>query len=323
MEVRVERETALALGQVGSLRCLLGIRYDHHDRHSVPVIAWARREAGEVSQNLLKGAGLDTETGNFTFVLNGIQLEKHPHRSYICYDLHLEKYSCEARERIDRSIRQPIHVITKRGDVFIARRAPKCDTKVALFLERFQKRHRIQRPFFHDTENPPLYRNGKRLEKPWVKDAEKNVENDATSKVEISLDMIVDFMFEKLKERVETQQIVENDIEEWVEKFVDNFVEHIIEKLMQEPEVMNIANDAVKKDIEKKVELIIEKLKEKVGAKKMVERLKEQAAAKRNGENHANKNGNNYAEEDEGGSRPDREGDDGQAIGAQNTESED
>jgi hypothetical protein len=106
----------------------------------------------------------------------GIQLGTQRHRSYICYDLHLESYSSEARARVFWSIREPIHVMTRRGDILIARRAPKCGSKVAHFLEKFGKHDHMRRPFFHDDENPSLSSNGRYSGNPRSKAAKENPE---------------------------------------------------------------------------------------------------------------------------------------------------
>ncbi|KAG8157548.1 hypothetical protein KVR01_012590 [Diaporthe batatas] len=187
MEVRIgDAKTTAALEQDGHLRCLLMLKYKHRDRHSVPSIAWARRKAEEVSRGLLNGAGLDPETANFTVSMNMVSLGERRHHSYICYDLYLEKCSSETRDTIDRSTRRPIHVISKRGDVLIARRDPKLDEDVGARYEGFQELDKGPRPYFSDSENPPLYNMalGRRVEEPWVKDADNNVEDDVEDDVD-------------------------------------------------------------------------------------------------------------------------------------------
>lgn len=159
-------KTTAALEQDGSLRCLLEIKYRHRDRHSVPFIAWATWKAKEISRGLLKGAGQEAE--EFTGVLNQVLLGKYHHPSYICYDLYLEKCSSQTRKNIGESTRQPIHVITKNGGVFIARRDPRLDPIVAQCYEFAQEHDKGPRPYFADSEHPPLYILGRRVEEPWV-----------------------------------------------------------------------------------------------------------------------------------------------------------
>lgn len=175
----VDARTTAALEQDGSLRCLLEIKYKHRDRHSVPATAWARRKAEVVSRGLLKGAGLEAEADDSTVSLNLVTLGEHHHSSYICFDLYLNRCSSEARDKIDRSTRQPIHIISKRGDVLIARRDPRLDPTVAQRYENFQEQDKGPRPYFSDSANPPLYDMGQRVEEPWGEDPEKNVEEDA------------------------------------------------------------------------------------------------------------------------------------------------
>lgn len=178
MEVRVvDAKTTAALEQDGSLRCLLKIKYKHRDRHSVPAIAWARRKAEAVSRGLLKGAGLEAEADAFTITLNLVSLGKYHHASYICFDLFLDRCSSEISGTIDRSTRQPIHVISKRGDVLIARRDPGLDQMVAEHYERIQESDKGPRPYFSDSENPPFYDRGHLVEAPWGEDAEKYFED--------------------------------------------------------------------------------------------------------------------------------------------------
>lgn len=135
MEVRVNPRTREALQNDGTLRCLLPIRYTQDDHKPEAVIPWARSKATEVSRNLLQGAGLGAETATFTVDLNGYMLRERHRRSYICYDIFLERCSREVRDKIEGTTRQPIHVITNRGNVLIARREPNCDNKVAHYFE--------------------------------------------------------------------------------------------------------------------------------------------------------------------------------------------
>lgn len=170
MEVRLaDTKATTALEQDGSLRCLLKIRYKHRDRHSVPAIAWARRKADEVSRGLLKSSKLEAEADGFTICMNLVQLGEHHHSSWICWDLHLEKCTSEARDRIFQSTREPICMISKRGDVLIARRAPRMDRYVAGSYERAKGSDSGPRPYFRDNENPPIYLTDtrERLEAPW------------------------------------------------------------------------------------------------------------------------------------------------------------
>lgn len=170
MEVRLaDAATTTALKQDGSLRCLLKIKYRHRDRHSVPAIAWAKRKADEVSHGLLKTAELEAEAEGLTICVNLVELGEHRHSSWICWDLYLEKCTSEARDRIDQSTRQPIYMISKRGDVLIARRAPKMDLIVTGKYERSRELDKGPRPYFRDGANPPLYDadTGERLEAPW------------------------------------------------------------------------------------------------------------------------------------------------------------
>ncbi|KAJ4389664.1 hypothetical protein N0V93_007136 [Gnomoniopsis smithogilvyi] len=182
MEVRVaDAKTRAALEQDGSLRCLLKIKYKHRDRHSIPAIAWAKRKADEVSRGLLKGAGLEAETDGLTVSVNMVTLGEYHHSSFICYDVFLGKCTSESREKIDRSTRQPIYMILKRGGVFIAHRAPRMDDVIAGRYENVQEKDKGPRPYFRDSENPPTYiiPTGERVEAPWRNGAETNLEGES------------------------------------------------------------------------------------------------------------------------------------------------
>lgn len=180
MEVRVaDAKTKEALEQDGTLRCLLKIKYKHRDRHSTPAISWAKRKADEISRGLLKGAGLEAEVDGLAVSAKMVSLGERRHSSFIFYDVYLEKCTSEARERIDQSNRRPIYLITKRGDIFIARRAPRMDEIMAERFEDIQDYDKGPRPYFTDMQNPPLYvlPDGKRIEAPWGERAENELED--------------------------------------------------------------------------------------------------------------------------------------------------
>lgn len=170
MEVRIaDAATTTALKQDGSLRCLLKIKYRHRDRHSVPAIAWAKRKAEEVSRALLQAADCLTAADGLTICVHLVELGERRHSSWICWDLYLEKCNSEARDRIYQSTRQPIYMISKRGDVLIARRAPQMDLIVTKKYERSKELDSGPQPYFRDGANPPLYdaETGERVEAPW------------------------------------------------------------------------------------------------------------------------------------------------------------
>lgn len=324
MEVRVEQKTTVTLLQEGSLRCLLETRYEHNDldRQIVPVMAWARREAGKASQNLLKGAGLDTETGNFTFVLNGIKLGIDRGHSYVCFDLHLDKCSFEARERIDQSTQQPIHLITRRGDISIARRAPKCDTKVASFLEQFVRHYdHIPRPFFQDAKYPPLHYYRKRMEIPKAEDFKNQPD------ILVKLTRVIYFggplgvMLDALRRCVAAGKVPEDQVEKFVDMIYDRHTEDVIKERMQKLDGVDNDDECVKKNVETQCQQMVEGLKGVLGVTQ-VKMLKQMAAAKKNSKTHANKGGKDCGEEDEGVSRMDQ-GRDQESSGAQTAKSGD
>lgn len=164
-----DTKTTTALEQDGSLRCLLKIKYKHRDRHSVPAIAWAKRKADEISRGLLKASELEAEADGLTICMNLVELGDHRRSSWICWDLHLEKCTSEARDRIYESTREPICMISKRGDVLIARRAPQMDKHVAESYEQAKGLDSGPRPYFRDDANPPIYISDTRTrwEAPW------------------------------------------------------------------------------------------------------------------------------------------------------------
>lgn len=111
------RQNESGVGTGRHLRCLLKIKYKHHDRHSIPVTSWAKRKASEISRGLLEGAGLEAEADGLAVSLKWVSLGERGSSSFILYDVCLERCTSEAREQIERSNRQPIHVISKRSDV--------------------------------------------------------------------------------------------------------------------------------------------------------------------------------------------------------------
>lgn len=110
-----------------------------------------------------------------------VSLDGRGHSSYLCYDVYVERCTSEDRETIEENVRQPIYMITKRGDAFIAFRKPRMDGTILSKIEHLQKYDKGPLPYFTDSEHLPFYAmpERERLEDPWRGGPNSEPENES------------------------------------------------------------------------------------------------------------------------------------------------
>ncbi|KAL7926196.1 hypothetical protein ACQKWADRAFT_282010 [Trichoderma austrokoningii] len=164
LPVKIDSHLRNALTADLTARCVLKTKYKHTSRHSRDAIAWASSRVETLTTAMLKHVG--QEDTAFNIQLHIVKLGFH-HRAYICYDVFLDGFDEYVRLEIERSIEQPIHLITRRGDTLYANRGGKgLDAMVADELKCTGEDDHGPRPYFVDAMNPPLYANGERIENP-------------------------------------------------------------------------------------------------------------------------------------------------------------
>ncbi len=162
MEVKIAPETRAALEANLTLRCLYMAKFHLDSRHSKVVIPWAQSLAERFSSAMLEAIG--QQTADVSIQLNMIQLLRTRKIALISYDLFLKECDKRVRDEIDRSLKQPVHEISQRGNVYYMRRNEKVDARVAAEYMRMGSSDKGPRPFFADTMNPPVYVDGRRIE---------------------------------------------------------------------------------------------------------------------------------------------------------------
>ncbi len=129
MEVKIAPETRAALEANLTLRCLYMAKFHLDSRHSKVVIPWAQSLAERFSSAMLETIG--QQTADVSIQLNMIQLLRTRKIALISYDLFLKECDKRVRDEIDRSLKQPVHEISQRGNVYYMRRNEKVDARVA------------------------------------------------------------------------------------------------------------------------------------------------------------------------------------------------
>lgn len=165
MEIQVYPQTATALKEDLTLRCLLRAKY-HRDksRLSADVIPWAQSRVERASSAVVREVG--QQTAGFTTQMNMIEMLGTPNIVYICSDLFLNE--CDERRRTEISedfhTQRPIHQITKKGNAYIMWRDARLDAEVArMYLDKSSV-DKGPRPLFWDLRYPPFYAEGRRVE---------------------------------------------------------------------------------------------------------------------------------------------------------------
>jgi hypothetical protein len=163
MKVEIDPETISALETNLTVRCLYRLKFDLDSRQSEPVICWADAQVKVFSSILLKN--MNRKAANITTELLMVQLLASRKTALVCHDLFLEDCSEQVRNETHRCVDQPIHDITKRGDIYRFRRNKRLDATIAAEYTRIQRFDKGPRPYFADALNPPEYQDGKRIER--------------------------------------------------------------------------------------------------------------------------------------------------------------
>ena len=158
MEVRIAPDTRKALESDASLRFLFKAMYKHRDRHSQKVIPWAEKKVTAVGGAMLKEIG--REAAGVNIQMNMISMIHQRNYVLICFDLFLQ----EGGER--GQMQQPVHMISTRGTIYHVYRDKKLDAMIAARFIRYRETDKGPLPYFSDLQNPPLYVDGRRLERP-------------------------------------------------------------------------------------------------------------------------------------------------------------
>jgi hypothetical protein len=161
----IDNETRAALQANTGVRFLLRASHAIGSRHSSDIIPWARNYSERLTEIVAIAAGRKPEPAHFAIQLNMIRLPDHQSRAFICCDLFL--HECDERERnqFSENTQQPIHEVGKRGDSCHVIRRKKMDSIVAEEYRHLQEIDHGPRPYFVDDRNPPLYVDGRRVEK--------------------------------------------------------------------------------------------------------------------------------------------------------------
>jgi hypothetical protein len=165
MEVQVAAQTRTALKADLTLRCVLRDKYRHKSRRSADVISWTQSRVERLSNAVLREVG--QQTAGFSIQLNVIQMLGLRNIVYIFYDLFLHECDKQVRTEITESFskKRPIHMITRKGKVYIMRRDERRDEDVANQYTRMSSIDKGPLPYFSDLTDPPFYSDGRRIER--------------------------------------------------------------------------------------------------------------------------------------------------------------
>lgn len=159
MEIQIAPETRADLEAGIYMRFLYYAKFNLDSRHSEPVIAWAGGLAKAVSSAMLKDVG--REASSVTPQMNMVELLRVRKYALICFDLGFEGYNNEQAQ-----MKQPVHVITARGNTYYVRRNRRLEARVAQEFTTKQNIDKGPRPYFADGLHPPVYDEGRRVEGP-------------------------------------------------------------------------------------------------------------------------------------------------------------
>lgn len=172
MQLNIAPESYAALKANGTLRCFVETRYTPPSRRSSVAIAFAQNLVQELTDALLANIAhiepgeIPTDTNpTADLKLNAVALRRGT-RCYIFYDMFLRECEEEIRSKVDQSVDEPIHVIYKAEGVYNLRRNPALDRRVAQQYAHLQHVDKGPRPYFTDSQNPPVYDEGERVEDP-------------------------------------------------------------------------------------------------------------------------------------------------------------
>ncbi|KAK4042442.1 hypothetical protein C8A01DRAFT_44574 [Parachaetomium inaequale] len=167
-EYHIDNGTRAALQTATGVRFLLRAKLKpESSRHSSDIIPWAQSLSEKITKAVAEAAGHQPLT-HFSMQLNVIRLLSHRPYALICYDVFL--HDCDdmerARSQFSQSPQQPIHEIIKRGNSCHVIRSKRLDDTVAHQYQRMQEADDGPRPYFEDGLYPPLYVDGRRVERP-------------------------------------------------------------------------------------------------------------------------------------------------------------
>ncbi|KAJ5549384.1 hypothetical protein N7513_006618 [Penicillium frequentans] len=171
MEARVAKETLTALQTDLTLRCFLTAHFKRErSRHSEIVISWAHSRAEKISSTLLRDIGQPTT--EFSIQMNMIQMLHTSTRVYICYDLFLAECDKQLRDEIHESfiLKRPIHQVVKKGNVYHIAMKKGMEQLVAEQYLGMRSFDSGPLPLFSDYQNPPLYIDGRRVDRRQLED---------------------------------------------------------------------------------------------------------------------------------------------------------
>ncbi|KAK3301969.1 uncharacterized protein B0T15DRAFT_541578 [Chaetomium strumarium] len=137
------------------------IKLKAESRHSSDVIPWAENLSETVTKAMAEAAG--HQLTHFAIHFNVIKL--HRRHALICYDLLLHESDKDSRSQFSQNPNQPIHVIIKRGNSHHNIRSKRLDDLVASQYKQVQECDNGPRPYFEDILYPPLYVDGRRVER--------------------------------------------------------------------------------------------------------------------------------------------------------------
>lgn len=157
MEVKIAPQTRAALETDTALRILIKTKFKLDSRHSQPVIARAESIAKALTRAMLKDIRRKADRVIIQMIM--VHLLNKRSNALVCFDLFFE----ECNERARRM--QPVHEVSKRGNVYHVRRSKELDAMVASEYMSMYNADKGPRPFFSDSMNPPLYDGGVRVEK--------------------------------------------------------------------------------------------------------------------------------------------------------------
>jgi hypothetical protein len=97
--------------------------------------------------------------------LNVVRLMATRPYAFFCYDVFLQECDEQVRDEVAQKAQQPIHEIIKRGNVYHVIRRKHLDALVAAHYQNMMDVDKGPRPYFADELHPPIYVDGKRIER--------------------------------------------------------------------------------------------------------------------------------------------------------------
>ncbi|KAL2150896.1 hypothetical protein VTH82DRAFT_5994 [Thermothelomyces myriococcoides] len=162
-EYHIDDETRMALQTKAGVRFLLRAKLKAESRHSSDVIPWAQNLSKNVAKAVVEAAG--HQLTHFAIHLNVIKLLSRRPYAFICYDLFLHECDKDSQSQFSQNPNKPIYEIIKRGNNYHVIRSKRLDDMVASEYKNLQECDHGPQPYFVDTLFPPLYVDGRRIER--------------------------------------------------------------------------------------------------------------------------------------------------------------